>query len=120
MGRPSETGRPFLCFLDRDPEDLVIGGAKVVGSAQRRRPRAVLQHGSILLRRSAFAQELPGIEDVAGLAPDAEGVADWIARELPASLAMEPCTDSLRDVEKLAARELSQSVYRDEGWTDRR
>ncbi len=28
--------RPFLCFADRDAEDVVVDGVKVIGSAQRR------------------------------------------------------------------------------------
>ena len=119
-GEAERDGRPFLCFLDRDPEDLVLGAAKIVGSAQRRRPRAVLQHGSILVRRSTFAQELPGIEEVAGSTPEVDVVAEWIARELPSALVMEPRPDSLREAEELAARELSLAVYGDDGWTARR
>ncbi len=49
---PDRPDRPFLCFQDRDPEDLVVGRCKVVGSAQRRWHAAVLQHGSILLARA--------------------------------------------------------------------
>lgn len=55
-----------LCFLDQTPGDLVIAGSKVAGSAQRKRRGALLQHGSILLRRSGFAPMLPGISDAAG------------------------------------------------------
>ena len=58
--------RPFLCFADRDPEDLVCQGAKIVGSAQRRRSGAILQHGSMLLRHSSFTPEFPGVGDLVG------------------------------------------------------
>jgi lipoate-protein ligase A len=58
---------PFLCFQRRTCFDVVIGKAKIVGSAQRRRRGAVLQHGSILLACSPLAPELPGIQDVAGI-----------------------------------------------------
>lgn len=63
-----------LCFLDQTPGDLLIDGSKVAGSAQRKRKGALLQHGSVLLRRSAFAPMLPGITDAAGqelFAPEA-------------------------------------------------
>jgi lipoate-protein ligase A len=56
---------PFLCFQRRTCFDVVIGDAKIAGSAQRRRHGAVLQHGSILLARSLFAPELPGIHELA-------------------------------------------------------
>jgi len=56
---------PFLCFQRRTCSDIVYRGAKIVGSAQRRRRGAVLQHGSILLAQSRFAPELPGLEELA-------------------------------------------------------
>jgi lipoate-protein ligase A len=69
---------PFLCFLRRTCTDIVIGEAKIVGSAQRRRRGAVLQHGSILLGRSRFAPEVLGIEEAAGIAIcSPELVARW-------------------------------------------
>lgn len=55
-----------LCFLHQTPGDLVIDGCKVAGSAQRKLRGALLQHGSLLLRRSEFAPELPGMCDLAG------------------------------------------------------
>ncbi|MFV1966566.1 MAG: biotin/lipoate A/B protein ligase family protein [Pirellulaceae bacterium] len=58
---------PFLCFLRRAPEDVLVSDHKVAGSAQRRHRGAVLQHGSILLDRSDFATELPGIAQAAGV-----------------------------------------------------
>lgn len=55
---------PFLCFQRRTADDLVIGEHKVAGSAQRRLHGTLLQHGSVLLGRSAAAPELPGIADL--------------------------------------------------------
>jgi len=53
----------FLCLERRSPVDIVINGVKVVGSAQRRTQFGLLQHGSVLLRRSPRAQSLAGILD---------------------------------------------------------
>src|SRR5262249_33400405 len=39
----------FLCFHHFTAGDLMIGDAKVAGSAQRRQRKALLQHGGILL-----------------------------------------------------------------------
>ncbi|MCI0701769.1 MAG: lipoate--protein ligase family protein [Planctomycetia bacterium] len=55
-----------VCFLHQTPGDLLIDGSKVAGSAQRKMRGALLQHGSILLRRSEFAPLLPGIHDRPG------------------------------------------------------
>lgn len=57
----------FLCFSRGDANDLVIAGHKVLGSAQRRRRGAVLQHGSLLLERSPVAPEYPGIAELSGV-----------------------------------------------------
>src|SRR5438874_7982224 len=53
-GRETGRGR-FLCFEHVAPGDVVIGEAKISGSARRKRRTAVLQHGSILLAASRFA-----------------------------------------------------------------
>ena len=58
---------PFLCFERRAVGDVLVGDAKIAGSAQRRRRGAVLQHGSILLQTSPQAPELPGIEQLTGV-----------------------------------------------------
>jgi len=54
---------PFFCFARRHGLDVVVddaeaptGVSKIAGSAQRRTPRAILQHGSIMLD-SRYAQQ---------------------------------------------------------------
>ncbi len=42
---------PFFCFARRHRFDVLIGTDKLAGSAQRRTRNAILQHGSIILRR---------------------------------------------------------------------
>ena len=67
----SETTSPappsFLCFQRRSPGDVLIGSAKIAGSAQRRQRGGLVQHGSILLAQSVCAPELPGIAEVTGI-----------------------------------------------------
>lgn len=53
--------RAFLCFERRSCGDVVWGDEKVMGSAQRRIPGAVLQHGSLLLSPSPYAPLLRGL-----------------------------------------------------------
>jgi lipoate-protein ligase A len=55
-----------LCFLHHTAGDLAMGESKVAGSAQRKMRGALLQHGSLLLRKSEFAPRLPGMCDLAG------------------------------------------------------
>ena len=40
---------PFFCFARRHRYDVLVGSDKLVGSAQRRTRKAILQHGSIIL-----------------------------------------------------------------------
>ncbi len=61
---PSE--EPFLCFQRRAAGDVLLGNAKIAGSAQRRRRGAILQHGSVLLSKSCAAPELFGIGELGG------------------------------------------------------
>jgi lipoate-protein ligase A len=56
----------MLCFKHLTPGDLLIDGAKITGSAQRRQRGALLQHGAILLAQSPYTPELPGIEELTG------------------------------------------------------
>jgi lipoyl(octanoyl) transferase len=55
---------PLLCFAREDEHDLVCQGHKVLGSAQRRRRGAMLQHGGLLLKVSSVTPELPGLVDL--------------------------------------------------------
>lgn len=75
----SLTSEPFLCFQRRASGDVVVNGHKVLGSAQRRRQGALLQHGSLLLEKSPAAPELPGLRDL-GLIQSLEAVRSaWLA-----------------------------------------
>ncbi len=90
---------PVLCFQHQTPGDLVIAGSKIAGSAQRKWKGAMLQHGSVLLRRSPSAQQLPGLNELSASALDSTEVraalldrlietgwtllqSDWTAAEL--------------------------------------
>jgi len=71
---PSPRGGPFFCFEKPGRTDLVVEGKKLLGSAQRRIPGRVLQHGSLMLAQRFAAH--PG----AGLgAPSADTTSRWIA-----------------------------------------
>ncbi|MCC7290585.1 MAG: hypothetical protein IT449_00825 [Phycisphaerales bacterium] len=47
---------PFFCFARRHCFDVLVGGDKLAGSAQRRTTRAILQHGSLIVA-GRFAQQ---------------------------------------------------------------
>lgn len=117
---PDGARRPFLCFSDRDPADIVAGGVKVVGSAQRRRAGAVLQHGAVLLARSSATPELPGAGDLGPVSPDAMSWANRLRERIPAALGLRAQSRDVPDAVRRRARTLEQTVYRNPEWTRRR
>jgi lipoate-protein ligase A len=66
--RPSEPGAG-ACFANPAGGEVLVGGRKLVGSAQLRRARAFLQHGSLLLEDD---QSL--VAELAGGAPTPLGI----------------------------------------------
>lgn len=111
---------PILCFLDHTSGDVLLGGSKIAGSAQRRRHGALLQHGAVLLRQSPHTPELPGIEELAGLALPAavltEAFRTAFVRESGWTLTERGWTgDERRAVEDLAAEK-----HANRRWTEKR
>jgi len=107
-GETAEGGRSnaFLCFGRGDDFDVVMEGHKVLGSAQRRRKGAVLQHGSLVLRRSEWAPEFPGIFDCAGRAVFEEDLMARLGRAVGTlfSSRLEYCSLSTDEHDRAARR----------------
>jgi lipoate-protein ligase A len=124
-GQPGEEqrsgpDRPFLCFTDSDPDDIVSNGHKVVGSAQRRRGGAVVQHGSVLLARSPVAPELPGVSDLARL-PDRPH--EWegpLLQRIAAVLGLRATPGAWPAPLRERSLALEASRYRSPAWTEAR
>jgi len=119
-GVPGPAAEPFLCFQRRAAGDVVVGPAKIAGSAQRRRRGAVLQHGSILLGQSPAAPELPGIAEITAtrLSPP-ELIAAWLPR-LAAALALTFQRSELTAQQQRQAAALAESRYAADAWVRRR
>ena len=117
---PSAQARKFLCFTDHDPDDIVLRQAKIVGSAQRRRSGAVLQHGSLLLGLSGRTPELPGLSDLASASTEVDRWAEVLRSILPAALGLAPEAGDLTVVERSAAASLASGKYADPAWTGKR
>jgi lipoate-protein ligase A len=119
-GRRATSDEPFLCFQRRTFGDVLVGPSKICGSAQRRQRGAVLQHGSILLAQSAFAPELPGIAETAGVQiANAELIEAWLpllAKALGVNLEPGSVGDGLSG----AAEEIGRQKFAADEWTFRR
>jgi lipoate-protein ligase A len=117
---PAARKRPLLCFTDPNPDDIVSHGFKLVGSAQRRRGGAILQHGSVLLARSARVPELPGVCDVADVSRSPHGWLGRLALRIPAALGFAAEHSTVPEAARARARELERTVYRSVAWTEGR
>jgi lipoate-protein ligase A len=117
---------PFLCFQRRSAGDVVAtrpGDAKnhkIVGSAQRRRRGALLQHGSVLLETSPAAPELAGIRELTDLRTNADKLAELLAVRIPTALGENFQPVKLSCDLKIAAEEIQRSKYDRAGWLTRR
>lgn len=114
--------RPLLCFLDRDAEDLVVSGTKVLGSAQRRRAGALLQHGSLRVGNAARTPELPGLVDLFAdrELPEPSGWAAPVCRRVFEALGLDAEEQAFGETQRAEVGRIARSVYLDPGWTDRR
>lgn len=89
LAAPAPRGSPRThrhpgCFAEHGRHEVLIGGRKLIGSAQRRRGGAFLQHGSILLSgHGASLAELLRAPPAGGLVERMAGLAE----------ALRPCPD---------------------------
>ncbi|HEY5311245.1 MAG TPA: biotin/lipoate A/B protein ligase family protein [Pirellulales bacterium] len=111
---------PFLCFQRHAPGDVLVQGSKVVGSAQRRRRGAILQHGSILLATSAAAPELPGIQELSGQDMPAKRMQSAWLNLFKARLGVRLACAELEPAEIAAAHRLEAEKFADPAWILRR
>jgi lipoyl(octanoyl) transferase len=111
---------PFLCFQHQTPGDLLVGGHKVVGSAQRRPHGATMQHGSILLRRSAHAPALPGIAEVSRVHAAEADLERAIVQALRKDTGWTFEPGDWTAAEQTAAKELECTKYATPDWNAKR
>lgn len=117
----------FLCFHRRNVGDVVIGASKVLGSAQRRHQRAVLQHGSILLRSatdlvSVWPVEWPsleGVEELSGGSLDQLTLARALTQGIAERLRLEPVEDRANS-NRSGGTSASENRFASLEWTRRR
>jgi len=116
---------PFLCFGRGDERDLVYQGQKILGSAQRRRRGAVVQHGSLLLLTSEYAPHFPGLLNQTHqtnlyqdnfLATLMEEFSLAISRVITLPLQSQNLTDD----EFVQATHLEKEKYSQPSWTSRK
>ncbi len=120
---------PLLCFQRRALGDILLRSTasgteapthKIVGSAQRRRRGAVLQHGSILLAASPLAPELLGIAGITGVEVTAADLIVRLPNSLESKLELSLEMEILSQPMVAQARVLQHSKYQNLDWTQSR
>lgn len=107
---PEKPADAFLCFQRGDPNDLLLGDQKFLGSAQRRRRGGVLQHGSLILEHSNFAPEVDGLFELSGTTIDSDELVTELAPVIAQRLADHW---SVIDTIPGAIREDAESLWRE-------
>jgi lipoate-protein ligase A len=120
MPQDPASEEPFLCFLRRAKEDVLLGGSKILGSAQRRRHRGLLQHGSVLLKSTECSPELRGLEDIAGIRLEPGELAVRWASRIADRLGVQLHPSVLGSAEAGRAERWREDRFQHEGWTRKR
>jgi lipoate-protein ligase A len=118
IGKERFTG--ILCFHHVTPGDLVLGNAKIAGSAQRRYRGALLQHGGVLCARSPHTPDLPGIQDLTGIDLTIPDLARAIRTHFSQITKWSLQPDSWTNAEMKRIHSLAQSKYTQPRWNCKR
>ncbi len=109
-----------LCFRHHTAGDLLLGAAKVVGSAQRKLRGALMQHGGILLERSPFTPTLPGIRELSGRALGVEETCAAARRAFESATGWDVAPGEWTTEEHRRIEEIAEETYARPGWNDKR
>jgi lipoate-protein ligase A len=120
-GRPAaERFGGLLCFQHVTPGDLLIGPAKVAGSAQRRHRGALMQHGSLLLATSPYAPGLPGIDRLRGKVLAVDETCRVVADSFAQTTGWNLMAGEWTPAESGRMEELARTKYGQDAWNCRR
>ncbi|HLC40819.1 MAG TPA: biotin/lipoate A/B protein ligase family protein, partial [Methylomirabilota bacterium] len=126
--RPREEA-PTFCFARAGSYEIEVHGKKLVGSAQRRRKGAFLQHGSILLGadserlRQLFPLADPlanmiTMEETLGRRPLVENVVQTLVNGMTEALTLSVDPGDLLPEEQERANLLAREKYATPAWTE--
>jgi lipoate-protein ligase A len=111
---------PSICFSRPQKYDIVVAGRKLLGSAQCRRGRTFLQHGSLPLLPNEFAPGALSVADVVAKRPDDATIIKALSRALKRAFGVALRAGKLTPEEEAAAARLASDRYSNENWNARR
>lgn len=124
LGAPSA-----VCFAGREKYDIVVGGRKIGGSAQRRMRDAIFQHGSIPMERCAnraagcvrSPMASPAVAatlaDLLGRCPDRAALAADLVRAFTGTFGVAAKAGLLSREEERLRDLLRKEKYANDAWT---
>ncbi len=116
-GPGDEGPDPFFCFARTAPIDLVAGGRKIAGSAQRRTRAAFLQHGSIPLSANGSAPGATSVAEERGGQPfDADALEEALGRAFARVLGAEAAPGGPTPDEEARARAAEEERFGKREW----
>lgn len=117
---PAGAAEEVLCFRQPSTGDLLLSGAKIVGSAQRRHRGALLQHGSLLLAASPYAPSLPGIRELTSRQLDLPALFSLLNEQIQEQLSWQSAPGDWTAEERACRRRLVEEKYSQASWNARR
>lgn len=112
-------GQSGFCFERRAVSDLLHGGRKLVGTAQRRTSTGLLIHGSIPMETNALAPTGTSVREAAGRSVALDEVMTHLARGFETTLGVHLVPARLTPEEEHAAHlrcEAARVLPRRQGW----
>jgi lipoate-protein ligase A len=115
------TGRSAtICFAKPQKFDIVVGGRKLLGSAQRRDGGYFLQHGSLPLSPNQYAPGAISIADILVNPPGAGRIVETLAGAFQRSFKVACAPGTLDAGEAAEADQLARGKYSSDEWNRRR
>lgn len=106
-----QSTEPLLCFQRKDAHDIVLNDCKVLGSAQRRRQGAIMEHGSLIRRASEQTPQISGLLDLCAC-PLPENLSEILNESVASAIAETWSFAPLSDGEVVLAKELCENAVK--------
>jgi len=109
-----------ICFQRPQKYDIVVGGRKLLGSAQRRFGGVFLQHGSLPLSPNELAPGAISLGQLVEKRTETARIVGLLGRAFEDAFGVEIVPGALSSEEEAVAARLAVEKYNSPGWNERR